>query len=68
MATDDELRTAMASAMEGFATAVAAIEAADWDKPSPCDGWSVYDVVDHVIAGDRFAAIVLGGGSLEDAI
>ena len=68
MPTDHELRDAMNAAMAGFATAVAAIEPGDWDKPSPCDGWSVHDVVDHVIAGDRFAAIVLGGGRLDDAI
>ena len=68
MPTDQELRDAMAAAMDGFATMVTEIGPDQWDRPSPCDGWSVYDVVDHVIAGDRFAAIVLGGGSLEDAI
>ena len=68
MPTDHELRAAMAAAMDGFATAVDAIGPDDWDKPSPCDGWSVHDVVDHVIAGDRFAAIVLSGGRLDDAI
>lgn len=68
MASDEQLRGAIAAAMEGFAAAVAAIGPADWAKPSPCDGWSVHDVVDHVIAGDKFAAIVLGGGRLDDAI
>lgn len=68
MATDDELRQAMASAMAGFASVVEGVGAADWTRDSPCEGWSVFDVVDHVIAGDRFAAIVLGGGTLDAAI
>lgn len=68
MASDDELRDAMARAMAGFAAVVADLTDDDWDQPSMCDGWSVRDVVEHVIGGDRFAPIILGGGSLEEAI
>lgn len=25
----------------------------DWDAPSPCEGWSVRDVVDHVVGTER---------------
>lgn len=56
MATDEQLRGAIAAAMEGFAAAVAAIGPADWAKPSPCDGWSVRDVVDEPVAAARAAA------------
>lgn len=68
MPTDDELRRAITNAMAGFAGSVAAIDADGWKRDSPCDGWSVFDVVDHVIAGDRFAAIILRGGTLDEAI
>ena len=68
MATDDELRQAMAAAMAGFAAVVGEVGPDDWLRDSPCEGWSVFDVVDHVIAGDRFAAIVLDGGTLDAAI
>lgn len=54
--------------MDGFAAVVAEIGTTDWDRPSPCEGWSVHDVVDHVVAGDRFAAIILAGRTLDDAI
>ncbi len=68
MATDDQLRTAMAKTMTGFANVVAALDAEQWDLPSPCAGWSVFDVVDHVVAGERFTVGVLGGASLADAV
>ena len=54
--------------MAGFAATVAAVEAHQWDVPSPCEGWSVFDVVDHVVAGERFTVGVLGGASLDDAV
>lgn len=68
MASDDTLRTTMATTMAGFARAVAALEPEHWDAPSPCAGWSVFDVVDHVVAGERFTVAVLGGASLADAV
>ncbi|MEM9202103.1 MAG: TIGR03086 family metal-binding protein [Actinomycetota bacterium] len=68
MASDDSLRDALARAMHGFAAVVADLDEADWDQPSMCDGWSIGDVVEHIIGGDRFARIVLGGGTLDEAI
>lgn len=68
MTTDDELRRAMQKAMEGFADVAATIEHHHWQLPTPCDGWSVLDVVDHVVAGERFTVGVLGGASLDDAV
>ncbi|MEO0493358.1 MAG: TIGR03086 family metal-binding protein [Actinomycetota bacterium] len=67
MSTDDELRTALAAAMRGFAEVVAGLGSDDLATPSMCPGWSVRDVVDHIIAGDRFAALALDGRSLGDA-
>lgn len=68
MATDDQLRNAMATAMEGFAAAVQTIEPEHWDLPSPCAEWSVWDVVNHVVTGERFTIAVLSGASLDAAI
>ena len=68
MAADDQLRSAMAKAMEGFAAAVEAVEPHLWERPSPCSEWSVWDVIDHVVAGERFTAAVLGGASLAAAV
>ena len=68
MPSDDELRGAMAAAMAGFAEVVDALSETDLDAASMCDGWTIRDVVEHIIGGDRFAAFVLDGGSLHDAI
>lgn len=68
MATDDQLRLAMASAMDGFASVVASIGPEHWDLPTPCDGWSVSDVVEHVFAGEHFTVAVLGGSRLDEAV
>lgn len=68
MATDDQLRSAMATAMEGFAAAVEAVEPQHWERPSPCSEWSVWDVIDHVVAGEHFTAEVLGGAPQAVAI
>ncbi len=68
MATDDQLRSAMATAMEGFAAVVESVEPHHWERPSPCSEWSVWDVINHVVAGEHFTAAVLGGASLAAAI
>lgn len=57
MASDAQLRGAMASTMTGFAALVAALEPQHWYQPTPCTGWSVFDVVDHVVPGERFTAM-----------
>ena len=53
--------------MTGFAAMVAALEPQHWDQSTPCPGWSVFDVVDHVVAGERFTAMTLSGASLAEA-
>lgn len=57
----------MATTMRGFAAVVASLEPEHWVLPTPCPGWSVFDVVDHVVAGERFTALTLAGASLADA-
>ena len=58
----------MARAMRGFAAVVAPLGADDWDRDSMCDDWTIRDVVEHVVGGDRFAPIILGRGTLDEAI
>ena len=57
----------MATTMQGFARVVSALEPHHWDLPTPCTGWSVFDVVDHVVMGERFTAGTLAGASLAEA-
>ena len=64
MAGDERLRETMAVTMRDFVAVVAKLEPQHWDQPTPCTGWSVFDVVDHVVAGDRFTTLTLNGSAL----
>ena len=43
------------------------VEPGDWDRPTPCEGWTVRDLVLHMIGGSRMMAALIGGCSVEDA-
>ncbi len=32
-----------------------------WASPTPCDEWTVRDVADHILGGNRFTVLILGG-------
>lgn len=58
-------------ALFGFDAVVRRVDPSRWDAPSPCEGWSARDVVDHVclatamvsgMAGGKPAAIADGDG------
>jgi len=38
---------------------------ADWDASTPCEGWTVRDLLRHVDAGNRMTVEALHGGSRE---
>jgi uncharacterized protein (TIGR03086 family) len=40
---------------------VAGVQGNHWGEPTPCDGWSVRDLVGHVVAGNALFVRALGG-------
>jgi uncharacterized protein (TIGR03086 family) len=51
----------LARALEHTARLVEGVPDDQWDRPTPCAGWSVRDLVDHLVAGNRlFARALLG--------
>ena len=64
MTTADSLRRAAA----GFRDVVAEVGVDQWDLPTPCEGWTVRQLVGHVAAGCQMAATLAAGGSRLDAI
>ena len=36
-----------------FGAVVERLDPADWDQPSPCEGWSARDVLAHVVDTER---------------
>jgi uncharacterized protein (TIGR03086 family) len=59
---------ALTRATAGYEQRLAAVGADQWDQPSVCIGWTVKDVADHVLGGNRFAAALAGGASSDDAL
>ena len=39
-----------------------------WDAATPCEGWTVRSLVEHLVGGNHMAADLLHGGSREEAI
>jgi uncharacterized protein (TIGR03086 family) len=59
---------ALARADAEFDRRVGAVTPADLDRPTPCEGWTVRDLLHHVVAGNRMSVVLLEGGSRDDAI
>ena len=51
-----------------FADRLARVGADQWDLPTPCEGWTVRDLVGHVVGGNAMAVALLDGVSTEEAI
>ena len=58
----------MAAAMSGFARVVAELSADELAEPSRCEGWTVRDVIDHVVAGERFTAGLMSGRPFDGVV
>jgi uncharacterized protein (TIGR03086 family) len=46
---------------------VAAIGGDQWTLPTPCEGWDVRELLNHVVAGSILSSILVAGGSREEA-
>lgn len=48
-------------AAERFRVAASAVTADDLDRPTPCEGWTVRNLLDHAASGPRFFAAIADG-------
>jgi uncharacterized protein (TIGR03086 family) len=46
----------------------AQLTAAQMDAPTPCEGWSVHDLLNHVVGGNKMTVMLLDGATKEDAL
>jgi uncharacterized protein (TIGR03086 family) len=53
-------------ALAAFGAAVHLVGAGQWGNATPCTEWSVRDVVNHVVAEQRWAPYLLGGATLAE--
>lgn len=51
--TDSSVAESYDELAEGMATVIASLRADEWDKPSPCEGWTARDVLAHLIDTQR---------------
>lgn len=59
---------ALATATAELRRRLVAVGEEDWDRPTPCEGWSVHDLVAHVVGGNQMAVDILHGGTREEAV
>ena len=53
-------------AAAGFDHLVHRVPVEGWDAATPCQGWTVRDLVNHVAAENKWLAALLGGETIED--
>lgn len=50
----------------GYLDRVQQIRPEDWNRPTPCAGWTVRDLVNHVAYEDRWTPPLLGGSTIAE--
>jgi uncharacterized protein (TIGR03086 family) len=45
---------------------VAGVGANQWEDPSPCEGWDVRELVNHIVSGNFWAGALARGQTIED--
>ena len=60
----DALLGPLATALDGTGTLVVAVTEEQWDLPTPCSDWTVRQLVNHVVGGNRLFTRVLSGEPL----
>ena len=61
-----DLLQAHGAAMATFDRAVTLIESRQWYEPTPCTAWTVYDLVNHLVAEQLWVPPLLDGASVEE--
>ncbi|GIH14643.1 TIGR03086 family metal-binding protein [Rugosimonospora africana] len=52
--------------IDGFEARVAQVRPDQWASPTPCPGWDVRALVNHVIGEERWAVPLFGGATIEE--
>jgi uncharacterized protein (TIGR03086 family) len=66
MTVPDDVRELVPAAIDRFGARVHALPAERWEAPTPCAGWSVRDLVGHMVVEHRWAPHVLSGQTMDD--
>lgn len=66
MEGDMELTTLHRRAVEHWAARVAVVKSEQWSDPTPCAGWTVRDLVNHVVGEELWAVPLLRGATIQE--
>ena len=61
-----DVRALILTAIPAFTAAVSHVEEDAWDNQTPCDAWTVRDVVNHMTSEHLWAPRLLKGETIED--
>lgn len=59
---------ALKFATREFGRRLAEVAPDGWDAPSPCAEWTVKDVCDHLVGGNRFTVLLVSGADWREAL
>ncbi|GAA1507860.1 TIGR03086 family metal-binding protein [Nocardioides humi] len=65
MAADDAALSALARGLDQLARLLAEIAPDQLDRPTPCEDWTLTDLVDHVVEGPTRAAKMMRGEEVD---
>ncbi len=67
MSADSDVAV-LALAGQRFVASIERIGGEDWQRPTPCAEWDVQALVDHVVGGNWFTTLILGGHDADEAM
>jgi uncharacterized protein (TIGR03086 family) len=67
MVTGMDADIALATATTTFRSRLSTVTSSQLGSPSPCEGWTILDLLAHVIGGNDMAIALVGGCSLDEA-
>src|SRR3954469_10528786 len=63
---DTDIASTHRQALDATRPVVAGVRADQWDLPTPCDGWTVRELTNHIVAGNMWAAALGSGRTIAD--
>jgi uncharacterized protein (TIGR03086 family) len=61
-----DVATVFAHSVAEWQSRVEAVDESHWDRPTPCTGWTVRDLVNHVVGEQRWVVPLLEGKTIAD--